>query len=365
MSISLDDYRYDPNLATASTLPARWYTSAEFLELERNRIFARTWQAVAHSVDLVRPGDFVACELAGEPLVITHGTDGILRGFYNVCRHRAGTLAVGKGNRKSLQCQYHGWTYNLDGTLNRTPEFEGVEDFDRSCFGLAPIEVEAWGPLVFANLDLQSKPLNATLGEIVAETAGIAIDKMQLVERRDYPVKCNWKVYVDNYLEGYHVPIAHPGLYRLLDYENYRVETRRMHSLQHSPLRPARGATRLPYANLEPDTDVLYYWVFPNLMLNIYPDNFSVNFVLPIDADNTLTVFEWYFIEGGSGEAWETLQQGIAFSDEIQREDIELCEAVQRGLHSRSYNQGRFSVQRENGVHHFHALVDEFLREEG
>ncbi|MBI2757043.1 MAG: Rieske 2Fe-2S domain-containing protein [Chloroflexi bacterium] len=362
MTLSLDDYKFEPNLAAAFTLPSRWYTFPEFLEAEKEKIFARTWQAVARTADLQRPGDFVACELTGEPLVITRGTDNILRGFFNVCRHRAGQVASGKGNRKSLQCQYHGWTYNLEGKLMKTPEFEGVENFEPADFCLQAVRVETWGPLVFVNLDAQAESLAGMFGEIMPETKHIALEKMSLVERRDYVVKSNWKVYVDNYLEGYHIPIAHPGLFRMVDYDQYKVETRQFHSLQHSPLRPARGAAKPPYADLEADANVLYYWVFPNLMLNLYPDNISINIILPIDQETTLTIFEWYFLEGGSGEAWETLQQGIAFSDQVQLEDIEICQAVQRGLRSRAYTQGRFSVKRENGVHHFHSLVHEFLK---
>lgn len=354
----LSDYTFQPDLARAATLPARWYTDPELLTLERERIFARTWQAVGHTSDVARPGDFFACELLGEPLVITRDEDRTLRAFYNVCRHRAGAVATGKGNRRTLQCQYHGWTYKLDGSLHKTPEFEGVADFDPACYGLKPVRAEAWGPYVFVNLDPQAAPLAETLGEILPETAHIPLDMMRLVERRDYIVECNWKVYCDNYLEGYHIPVAHPGLYRVLDYEQYRVEPRRYHSRQLSPLRPTAGSR---YANLQADSEVLYYWVFPNFMLNIYPDNLSANIVLPLGPERTLTIFEWFFHDLGSGAAWEAVQQGIAFSDEIQREDIEICEAVQRGLRSRSYTQGRFSVKRENGVHHFHALVAEFL----
>ena len=366
MSLSLDDYIFEPDLARAATLPARWYTHPDFLAEEKEKIFARTWQVVARVIELQRPGDFVTVDLLGEPLVLTRGTDGVLRGFYNVCRHRAGQVATGKGNRKSLQCQYHGWTYSLDGALNKTPEFEGVENFDPGKFCLQPVRVETFGPLVFANLDANASPLAESLGEILNETAFYPFDKMYHVERRDYYVKCNWKVYVDNYLEGYHIPIAHPGLYKVMDYENYKVEPRRFHSLQHAPLRPVRGAgtARTAYANVAADTSVLYYWVYPNLMLNCYPDNLQFNIILPIDHENTLTIFEWYFLPGSSGDAWENLQQGVAFSDQIQKEDMEVCESVQRGLKSRAYHQGRFSPKRENGVHHFHALINEFLRKE-
>ncbi|MEJ5223577.1 MAG: SRPBCC family protein [Anaerolineales bacterium] len=362
MPLDLSDYTPTPDLSRAATLPARWYTDPAFLDAEREKIFFRTWQAVARTADLQRPGDFAAVDLLGEPLVLTRGADGVLRGFYNVCRHRAGRVASGKGNRKSLQCQYHGWTYALDGSLMNTPEFDGVEDFDKTCFGLRPVRVETWGPLVFVNLDEHAPALSHVMGEILPETAHLPLDQMYLVERRDYTIACNWKVYIDNYLEGYHIPIAHPGLYRVVDYENYKVEPRRYHSLQHAPLRPTRGATKIAYANIEPDTDVLYYWLFPNVMLNCYPDNFQFNIVLPLDHERTLVIFEWYFLAGGSGEAWENLQQGVAFSDQVQKEDIEICETVQRGLRSRAYNQGRFSVKRENGVHHFHHLVAEFLQ---
>lgn len=356
-------FQFEPNLARAATLPAEWYVDPAFLEAEKEAIFWRTWQVVGQAEDVRRPGDFFAAEVAGEPVVVTRTEAGDLRAFVNVCRHRASLVALGKGNRKTLQCPYHGWTYGLDGRLLTAPEFEGVEGFDLADCRLPEIRAEVWGPLVFVNLDPQAAPLADTLREILPETAGLPLAEMRLVERRDYIVQCNWKTYVDNYLEGYHIPMAHPGLYRELDYARYRVETFRYHSKQIAPLRPVKGTgAGRRYTEVAPDEEVLYYWVFPNLMLNIYPDNFSVNLVLPLEAERTLTVFEWYFHEEGSGEAWEGLQQGIAFSDEIQREDIEICEAVQKGLRSRSYSQGRFSVQRENGVHHFHGLVVEALR---
>ncbi len=361
----LGDFTFQPDLARAATLPAAWYRGAEMLALEKERIFARTWQAVGRTADVVRPGDFFTCDLVGEPLVITRGTDNRLRGFYNVCRHRAGNVAAGKGNRKALQCRYHGWTYALDGRLLTTPEFDGVQDFDKTAYCLHPVRVETWGPFVFANLDPHAAPLADTLGAILPETAHIPLADMRLVERRDYVINCNWKVYVDNYLEGYHVPIAHPGLYREIDYANYRVETHRLYSKQIAPLRPSGGdGAGRRYAELGADEEVLYYWIFPNFMVNIYPDNMSSNLILPLGPDQTLTVFEWFFHEQGGGPAWEGVQQAVAFSDEIQQEDIVICEAVQRGLHSRVYDQGRFSVQRENGVHHFHGLVYEYLHDD-
>jgi choline monooxygenase len=366
-TLDLSDYQPTTDLSRATTLPARWYTDPAFLDAEKRAIFARTWQPVGR-VDMVqRPGDFFTCELVGEKLVVTRGLDGALRAFYNVCMHRAGPVALGKGNRKSLQCRYHGWTYALDGSLMNAPEFEGVNDWNKDEVCLAQVKCESWGPFVFVNLDPNAAPLMDLLQPIDDEIArkGFRIDHMRAIERRDYYIDCNWKVYIDNYLEGYHLPIAHPGLFRELDYDQYRVDTFRYHSSQYAPIRPAKagdvpGRDRR-YVRTEAEAEALYYWVFPNWMLNVYPDNLSINIILPIDHRKTLTIFEWYFEEPGTPEGWESMQQAVAFSDEIQLEDIEICVNVQQGLESRAYDKGRFSVLRENGVHHFQLLVHEFL----
>jgi choline monooxygenase len=357
-------------LERASTLPSRFYVDPAVLAAEKERVFGRTWQLVAHWTDLARQGDFVPVTVLDEPVVLVHGSDGVLRAFYNVCRHRAGQVALARGNRKSLQCRYHGWTYGLDGSLRTAPEMDGTEDFDPACFGLQSVRVARWGPFVFVNLDDSAPSLAETIGSIPAEvaSAGFDIDAMTRVERRDYVIECNWKVYVDNYLEGYHIPIAHPALFREIDYDDYRVETFRYYSKQHAPVRELKagqelGRDRRYMRSPDGEADALYYWLFPNTMVNLYPDNMSTNVILPLGPDRTLTVFEWFFAQPGSGGGWESMQQTIAFSDEIQQEDIVLCEQVQRGLRSRSYDTGRFSARRENGVHHFQSLVREFLGE--
>jgi choline monooxygenase len=234
---------------------------------------------------------------------------------------------------------------------------EGVENFDPSLVCLPEVRVEEWGPLVFVNLEASGRSFRETVAGIgdAVERAGFPVGRMQLRERREYEVEANWKVYVDNYLEGYHIPMVHPALFREVDYERYRVETSRDYSAQLAPLRAGNEEDRT-YRKSSEDERALYYWVFPNLMLNFYPGNLQVNSVVPLDSGRTLTAFEWYALEG-VGE----LEAAIAFSDQVQKEDMDICQAVQRGLASRSYDRGRFSLRRENGVHHFHLLLHEHL----
>jgi choline monooxygenase len=340
------EFHFEPELARASTIPASWYTDPAMLEQEQQQIFRRTWQYAASLDQLRFPGNFVAVDVVGVPVVLTRDLEGQLRAFYNVCRHRAGVVAKGVGNRKTLQCQYHGWLYNLDGSLRSTPEFEGVENFNRCDFGLVPIRVETWGPFAFVNMDDGAPSLAETLGKIPAETAKFDFSGMRRVERRDYYVNANWKVYIDNYLEG------------------YRVDTYRYYSSQYAPIRPVKKEDEAGrrYTALEGDEQAYYYWIFPNFMLNIYLGMLQTNIIVPLSHDRTLTIFEWFFADPGSPETWNQLQDSIAFSDEIQVEDIEICEDVWRNLTAGVYQQGRYCVKRENGVHHFHGLLDEFLK---
>ncbi len=358
--MDLDLPPFEKDLARAHTLPARCYTEPRFLAQERERIFARSWQPIGRVEQLGRPGDFFTADVAGEPVVVLRDLQNNLRAFANVCRHRAGAVAEGCGNRKALRCAYHGWTYALDGNLLGTPEFDGVENFDRANHTLATYLVATWGPLVFINLDSAAPSLEQVLAAIPRETRSFEPERLVFCERREYVVHCNWKVYVDNYLEGYHVPVAHPGLFRELDYSGYRVETFPTYSRQHAPIRSVAKDKDAGQV-YEAGGQALYYWIFPNWMLNLYPGNLQVNIVLPLEIERTLTVFEWYFRDGDKQETREGVERAIAFSDQVQREDIGLCEAVQKRLHSRTYDRGRFSVKRENGVHHFQGLIHEFL----
>jgi phenylpropionate dioxygenase-like ring-hydroxylating dioxygenase large terminal subunit len=354
---------FDPDIAKAATIPARLYNDPVYLELEREREFAHTWQLVKRIEPLAQRGDYITAEVGNDAVVVVRDGES-LRGFCNVCLHRAGPVAQGCGRRQTLQCRYHGWTYNLQGGLLHAPEMEGVENFHPEDMPLRSVAMATWGPRVFVNLDGKAPPLDEVLEDIPPRVAPFQCASMRYVMRKEYELACNWKIYVDNDLEGYHVPVVHPGLHRELDYDQYRVAPHRYFSFQHAPLRPvpAAAADRKygPVAGGVPEA--FYVWVFPNGMLNVYMGQMQTNVVLPLSHDRTRVVFEWFAADPpadpATDERWTRL---VAFSDEIQDEDIEICETVQRNLRSRIYDRGRYSAKRENGVHHFHSLLHEFL----
>jgi choline monooxygenase len=354
----------------AETLPSCFYTDPAVLALEKKHIFRRTWQLVGTLSQacggadgakrtIADPGAFFTVDVIGEPVVVVRDNTGTLRAFSNVCRHRAGPIAQGSGCRSVFNCAYHGWTYTLDGRLIGTPEVDGMEFFDRSRMGMIPLRCETWEQFVFVNFDPEAPPLSAFLENIPKQAAGFEFKGIELAERRDYYVNCNWKVYVDNYLEGYHIPIVHPGLMKEIDYPRYQTEVFR-YSSQLGPVKDVRpgdaadrgyapGPKRSGLLDLsEPDVEHL-------------PRQHFDEFDRAAGHDRTLTIFEWYFHDLAAEKVRERVRKTIGFSETVQ-EDTHICEAVQRGLQSSTYDRGRYSVKRENGVHHFHLLLSEFLQ---
>lgn len=353
----------ESDIARAWTLPAALYTEGSVFTKEKEKIFSRSWQVVGHSSQVANTGDFFTAELIGEPLLLVRDSDGILRGFYNVCRHRAGPPATGCGSRKLFRCAYHGWTYGLDGRLINATEIEGVDGFRPEDFALRPVRTEEWFNLVFVNLNPEARSLRDGLGQLPAQAEKFPFREMKLFERRTYEMKCNWKTYVDNYLEGYHLPTVHPGLNRELDYNAYVVEPYEHHVRQFSPIRGAQPgdvkSRRYQEAREGLTTD--YFWIFPNWMLNCYPDNVSLNIVLPIEPERSLAIFEWYL--PGEDHGSPAAKAAVEFSEQIQIEDVAICEAVQKNLRSRSYSRGRFSVKQEKGVHAFHRMFADVMNQ--
>ena len=346
----------DSDVGRAWSLPASYYVEPSVHSLEQQKVFRKTWQVAGHCDQLANAGDFFTTELHGEPLLLVRGPGGELRGFYNVCRHRAGPPAEGCGSRKLFRCGYHGWTYALDGTLISAPGFEDQAGFSPESFSLMPVRVEQWFNLIFVHLDGAAESLVEKLGKLPEQLSRFDFSRMKLSQRRTYEMKCNWKTYVDNYLEGYHLPCVHPGLNRELDYEAYAVEAYPRHVRQYSPIRGAQLGDVIPrrYPEASEDLTSDYFWIFPNWMLNCYPDNISLNIVLPVDAEHSVAIFEWYVPEKDLGS--KLARDSVEFSHQIQVEDVAICETVQKNLHSRSYERGRYSVRHEQGVHAFHRM---------
>lgn len=345
---------------TASTLPSGYYTDPAILELEKKQIFWRTWQIVGREDQVAKPGDYFTTDVCAEPMLIVRDTENKLRCFYNVCRHRAGPPAEGCGSRKVFRCGYHGWTYGLDGRLLNAPEMERTENFCFKEFALRPVQVDTWQGQIFVNLEERPERLVTALRELPRQAAKYRLSEMKLAGRRDYHMQCNWKVYIDNFLEGYHLPSVHPSLNRELDYGSYVSTLYERHSLQSSPIRGPENEASVQrrYKQAEGDMVAEYFWTFPNWMLNCYPDNVSLNIVLPTGPETCVAIFEWYFFAEHAGAAEDTMK----FSDEIQLEDGHICEVVHKNLKSQSYDRGRYSVKQEKCLHHFHRLYLEAMQ---
>jgi choline monooxygenase len=354
------DFNPDLPLERARTVPNTWYTDPRVLDAERTAVFGRSWQAVGRAEQVREPGSYLTANIAGEPVLVIRGEDRELRGFFNVCRHRAAPLMTDAcGTATRLRCRYHGWTYDLAGRLRGTPEFDGVEEFAKESNGLVPVGgIAEWGPFVWVHLDPPREPIEDFLAPLPGWVAGRgAFDGLRFAGRKEYVLQCNWKVYVDNYLDGgYHVNTVHPGLAGVLDYKEYTTTVHGHTSLQSSPMKPAAGAE----GKTRTGDLAAYWWVWPNFMLNHYAGVMDTNLVLPLGVDRCRVVFDFYFAEG-TGEGF--IRDSLAVADQVQAEDVGICEEVQRGLNSRSYTVGRFSVKREIGGYYFHQLLGRRLRE--
>ncbi len=352
----LSSYNDQAPLSEASTIPAPWYVDNRIAELENKTVFSNTWQMVGRAEQVEKPGQFVSAIVAGEPIVVVRGNDGTLRGFYNVCRHHAAAVVTEKcGQAQLLHCPYHGWNYGLDGSLKGMPEFDGVKNFERQQNGLLPMKASIWEKFVFVNLDAQAGAIEDFFGGLVKRVAPLRVTKLHYFDSRTYDIACNWKVFVDNYLDGgYHVPHLHKGLNSVLDYKEYTIENEDRYCLQSSPM-VASGEDAATGATRQGDR-AWYFWQYPNLMINCYEGYMDTNLVIPLDVDHCRVIFDFYF--GDVSEAARSYnEQSVAVGARVQDEDLGICEDVQRGLKSRAYGAGRLSVRREAGEHLFHRLL--------
>lgn len=358
---------YDPlaRLEEAWTPPASWYVDPDVFVLERRSVFGASWQ-FAGRADMVRgPGSYVAGRAGGEPFVIVRDKAGTLRAFYNVCRHHAAIVAQGAGTAEVLTCPYHGWSYHLNGQLCKAPRLGAIAGFERERFGLLPMHLAEWQGFLLVHVGEPERSPDEELAELGTRLAAMDTGKLHFVATRSYDIECNWKVFVDNYLDGgYHVPHAHPELASQIDMSRYRTEVFGRYSIQSCPGKGDAASREIGGATLQGRIggQALYAWIYPNFMINRYGPAMDTNLVVPLGPGRTRVVFDFYFEEpeGAAMEAF--VARSLESADQTQREDTGICESVQEGLGSRAYDRGRLAPAWEMGEKHFHGLLAHDLR---
>jgi len=361
MSDSL--FEIDADIRVARTLPARVYSDPELFRLQRDRVFARTWQYAGHD-DLAKVAGQVYpfTLLPGaldEPLVLARDWGDQIHCFSNVCTHRGTLVVEGAGHQQHLRCRYHGRRFTLDGRFHSMPEFEGTKDFPSPADDLPQVGLGTWERFLLVALapamtfedaiaPIRSRLAGLPFGALVYDDAGA----------RDYLVNANWALYVDNYLEGFHIPYVHSSLAATLDYGAYATELERYVVLQLGVAKPGEAVFDLPPAHPDRGRSIgaYYFWLFPTTMFNVYPWGVSVNVVTPIAVDRTRVSFLPFVWDESRRETGAG-----AGLDRVEREDEAIVEAVQRGVRSHLYDRGRYSPTREGGVHHFHRLLAEYM----
>ncbi|MGH6953628.1 MAG: aromatic ring-hydroxylating oxygenase subunit alpha [Alphaproteobacteria bacterium] len=356
--------RFHPDPARSYTLPSRYYHDPAVFEREREAVWARSWLLVGHGEKVREPGDYLTAELADERVIVIRGRDGTLRAFYNVCQHRAHQLLEGSGHASVITCPYHGWSYQSDGRLRSARECEKVDGFEPGAFSLKPVRVELFCGFMFVNLDAAAPSLASLAPELEAEVRQYVknLDRLTHAHRLTFEVTANWKTIIDNYLECYHCPVSHKGLSGMLDLDDYRIDTYRIHSSQVSGTK-RNSAAAYDTTGAEV-TAHCSWWLWPNLCWLQFPGRggMMVYSHVPEAPERTLQVVDFYFPDKTpTAREWEQIK---FLETTLRPEDKRLCESVQRGLRSRGYHQGRFMVDRarragwsEHGVHHFQTLV--------
>lgn len=349
MQLDQKDLEIAP-IERAFTIPAEWYTEKDPWDIDRS-IHKDHWQFIGHVSQIPASGDYLSATVVGEPVVVVRQKDGSVKGFFNVCRHRGGPVAMKPcGHANMLQCKYHGWTYRLDGSLRGVPKFDRSELFDKRDYGLTPINVRVWQGLIFLGLSESCPPIESVVAGISQMIEPIDLKELTHARRVTYDVNCNWKVYIDNFLEGYHVPLVHPELCDMIEMKEYVTETYNYYSVQYSPLK-TQGYSSEPASG---DGRAMYFFVYPNFMLNVLPGRLQTNVVEATSPRTCRVHFDFYYVPGTPPTK---IEDDVVASDKIQQEDIEICERVFEGLRSSSYRVGRFSPDAEQGVYHFQSLL--------
>ena len=332
------------------TLPYAWYGDEEQLRRERRAIFARSWQYAGRAEQVAEPGSFLTTDAGGIPLLVTRDRGGELRAFVNVCRHRGAILVEGCGRRETIQCRYHAWTYDLDGSLRAAPRADRETGFDAGELSLVPAGVGVWGPFLFANPDPHAEPLSDWLGELPTILArDLDLDGIVFHSRVEFGSNANWKVVTENFLECYHCPTAHPGFSAVVDVhpDRYVLEPHPTFSSQHCESRTGGEHGQ-------------FHLLYPNTGINVFPGppNLSIGPIVPTSAGRTERYLD-YFFASDVDEAW--LGDFFAFDEQVGREDTALVESVQRGMAAGMLEEGRLLLNAEPLIAAFQGWVSSRL----
>ena len=367
MPLALDDLRslsdrFDALPHRSYSLPARAYTQSDYLDVEIKAMFFKSWQYVCHIEQLAEPGSYTALDIQGQPIVVLRDGEGLIKAFYNVCRHRGHELLSGSGKVKTIVCPYHAWCFHLDGSLYAARHSDTVEDFDFTDYGLMPVQVETFCSMVWVNLDPDAPALALQSGGLEQEITSYAPDIAKLTHshRLTYSIKANWKSVVDNFLECYHCAVAHKDFVSLVDMDNYKVTT---HGVYSSHIAPANKSNNSAYSVEDASVqDHAVWWLWPNTCLLRYPGspNWMVWRFIPVSSELTAETFDFFFEEPKPSAQQ---MEAIDYIDKIlQKEDIDIVESVQRGMNTPAYEEGRYVCDihgtgaSEHAVHHFHGL---------
>jgi len=356
-------FSVDADITVASTLPSAFYLDPGAFAAARERVFARSWQWIGDGADVAEPASLAPRTLLpgllDEPLLLARDAAGTLRCLSNVCTHRGNILVAAPCRAQQIRCGYHSRRFDLAGRMTFMPEFECARNFPSEADHLPQVPFGPFGPHLFAAADPVA-PLDAFVGDLQARLSWLPLERFRHAPQRDreFEIDAHWALYVENYLEGFHIPFVHPALNQLVDYGSYASELHRYANLQLALAKEGELAFELPAASPDDGRRVAayYYWVFPNLMLNFYPWGLSLNLVQPLAPARTRISFRTY--------VWDESKLGAGAGgalDEVEMEDEAVVQAVQRGVRSRWYRHGRYSPAREQGVHQFHRLLCEFM----
>jgi choline monooxygenase len=374
MSFSFDpsDLVVEP-ITRASTIPAQWYVDPRLFEIEMERVFRRSWQLVGRADQVALPGAYFTCEIGGEPVLVVRGTDGEVRALSNVCRHRGGPVARGEGTLRRFHCAYHGWAYNLDGSLHSAAGMGAIEAFNKKEISLPRFRVEVLPPLVFVTLDENAVPLSSVLGNLPEVIRGMDVTKLRLVSTRSYDVASNWKIVIDNFLECYHCPLIHRDTVAAnIDLHGYVIESHEWYSRHLFSQAPSSGIrpVRTPEQVLDDDrlgggaaamsSQRQLFCFFPGYAVNLLPRWLVTFRAVPAAVDRTIVLRDFFCHEQGHSAATD-LDGTLAYYEKVLAEDMDMVQLLQRQLRSTTYRSGRYSVQHEQAVHHFHSVLRRVL----